>query len=277
MPQNFKRMKDICTICGNGPSLLKYTSEITDHDIITMNTGIFLNMSPSIYIYEPIPMISHNTTHAFGQPGYLNDNFDYEAILRIIFYAMSEAATNISPSKILVNPNQDIMGYINPLRNFNSCRIPAFFSFNEEEKTMYGYWLLHFFRNLASNHVLNFRGSIIRALSIALTLRYPVISFTGLDPSRYKYWWEEESAISFISPSHRHLEDHFNAITKLRPINQVKYDSEVGLFANAPMSFCLRITLLAAKRIAQEKNKKFPSIIYYGNDPIIFKALSGII
>ena len=271
------RRNDSCIICGNGPSVLCKEVFLDTNDIFLLNTGIFLNVSPTLYFYERIGLLSGNTSHNHGIDNYLHLNFDFEAVLRIILYEMGRTAARVvGQQRIVVNPNQASLGYLNAIPEIGDGIDCKYFSFNEEEIDAYGTNLIRYFRDFYPSYVLNFRGSVIRAFSVALSLGYKRICFAGVDPSEYTWWWETESSEMVLRSGVRHLRDHFNAIRLLRPAHLTKYDSEIGPWQQAPMSWCLRKTILAAKRVYTERSKEFPEIRLIGSDPIAKTIFSGI-
>lgn len=269
--------KDSCVICGNGKSVICDEVLSGDNDVILINTGIFLNIDPVLYIYERIGLISGDTTHAWCIDNYLQDNFDFEAIQRIIFYEMGRTAQEaVEPKRILVNPNPSILGFLNPLPGNLETISTDFFSFNEEDKLMYGHHLLHYFRHLRNIRILNFRGSIIRAYSAALMMGYQTIYFAGLNPSEYVWWWELKSSWQYLRPSVMHLVNHFKSINLLRPPHLDKYDNETGAWSSAPMTWCLRKTVLASKKAYDERQKRFPKLVFLGADQICLDTFNNL-
>jgi len=271
------RKRNSCVICGNGQSIICDEVLSGHNDIILINSGIFLDIEPAIYFYERFGLISGETTHSFGIENYLEKNFDFEAILRVISYEMGRTASEVlDVQKIFINPNPSKLGYMNPLLGQPRSIPLNYYSFNEDNVGLYGYHLLQYFRYLRINRILNFRGSIIRAYSAALMIGYDDIYFAGIDPSEYKWWWEEEVAWRFMRNSVKHLLDHFKSVSILRPPHLVKYDNEVGVWSSAPMSWCLRKTILASRVVFHENKIPFPKIHLIGSDPIALSIFKNI-
>ena len=273
---SYLRESDTCIICGNGPSLLKGSVFKTSYDKFLINTGVFLAVDPTIVFIERIGIISSVTNHSLGDKMYLSDNFDYEVLNRVILYAMSSCCEQLDGHRIYINPNQSSLGYLNPLASDRSYIELPIYSFNEDLPILYGLGLLEYFERYRETHLLNFRGSIIRAFSTALAMGYKSIIFSGLDPSRYSYWWEYEEGQPHLTKKALALLDHFRAITKLRPTSHVKHDTEVGYFENASMTWCLKKTILAAKLVYAKKGLDFPKLSFESDDVIIRKLAESL-
>ena len=261
-----------CTIVGNGRSCLR-SIEKKDSDYIIMNTGGFLNIKPTIILFEQIPLISSQGFNRFYPEHYLERNFDFEVVYRIIHHELARAMERFDPNRVFINHENQHLGKLNPMKNEEKTLQLKRYAMRARPKlSSYEDDLGEYFEKYSNTHLLDFRGSVIRAFSLALSMGYEEIRFTGIDLSSNIYWWECHDAIHHLDDSAKQLISHFKIYTKLKPVFQSSHSGENNYLPPAPITECLFYTIKIAKKIHKDLKKKFPIIKIDNQDPRTNKA-----
>jgi hypothetical protein len=259
----------LALVCGSGPSLLDFVHTkggLDQYDVIGTSHTALLDQVHGTLFYEPI----------FSGEG-INPNFGdiYLAISEACLQSHIAAAISSLKSKltILINPQfpsvrtADSFAYLTPLLDISVAYLPPYFFVNESNDARI---LCDLRRYAQSSHdaLLNFRCSMVRALSLCYLLEYEEIILTGLDPSSPNYWYTLPEAKDLFNPkigSHlMHLcalKGELIAADATRTEHEGEYySSYFGM--NFSIWFAIRILDLWAKN----RGSRLPTILYYGHD-----------
>ena len=256
-----------CTIVGNGRSCLKSIQK-KNSDYIIMNTGGFLNIKPSIILFEQIPLISSQGFNRFYPEHYLEENFDFEVVYRIIHHELARAMERFEPNRIFINHENKQLGRLNPMKNEEkTLHLKRYAMLARPKLSSYKKDLSEYFEKYLNTHLLDFRGSVIRAFSLALSMGYEEIRFTGIDLSSNIYWWECHDAIHHFDNSAKQLISHFQMYSKLKPDFHTCHSGENNYLPPGPITECLFYTIKIARETYKKLNRVFPTIKVDNKDP----------
>lgn len=189
----FKASNNI-TIFGNGPSALpllsKYIYNCHRHDI-SGTSALSLLKIPEITFYLTEPYFLMNEYIEINSQESIS-NYSIHLLLSHEWICAASKATNIKC--ILPNPQfpSNQHGYIETVRS-PFLHVPDWTFINESSDTLIDHGLdLYFMQPKKSMKILNFRGSIIRQISLSFILGYKTINLVGIDPSISSYWYTSD-------------------------------------------------------------------------------------
>ena len=175
---SYKKNK-ICLILGNGPSSKKYLQSNIFNNVDTIGFSYIslTQYTPNYYFFEPLTIANENYRQ---WSGYLNR--------QIALYKLRDMQVNelkkdkYEESLVLLNPQfcTDSLGFWEQGSNLKLC-MPKYHIVNESTELK----ILKGIKNQLNmtDHLLNLRGSMIRAVSLAIFLGYEEIWISGNDPA----------------------------------------------------------------------------------------------
>lgn len=185
------KASNIITIFGNGPSaldlLLKYIYNSHRHDISGTSVLSLLKI-PEITFYLTEPYFLLNEYIELNSQESLS-NYSIHLLLTHEWICAASKATNIKC--ILPNPQfpSNQYGYIEAVRS-PFLYVPDWTFINESSDALIDHGLdIYFMQPKKLMKILNFRGSIIRQISLSFILGYRTINLVGIDPSICSYWY----------------------------------------------------------------------------------------
>jgi len=187
--QCYKKSQQIC-IAGNGSSAFFYADAMdsanTDFDLSGTSAIALQNRIVQFYFYEP-HFLLNGPSHKLSSP----ESISAYALHRILHHEWTIAASSSRCSVVVPNPQipSNPYGYAEVVDHANIV-IPPWYFVNESTDHLILNGLRDFFAStLCHTHILNFRGSIIRQLSLAFALGYQHIAISGIDPSLQGFWY----------------------------------------------------------------------------------------
>lgn len=186
--------RDYCLIIGNGPSAKKYLKGLArdKFDIIGFSYLALTNTRPNFYFFEPLTIQNNNYLE---WKGYLNRQIALHMLRGMQIKELKKR--KFEQTQLLVNPQFcfDNYGFWEQGSNLKLC-LPKYNIVNEET----GFSILSGMRQqvMGEHHLLNLRGSLIRAVSLAFYLQYEEIWIVGNDPSISNYWYTDKEALEDI-------------------------------------------------------------------------------
>jgi hypothetical protein len=196
-------------VAGSGPSLVMRPGLLSSsNDIAGTSSLSLLDCQIAYLFYEALPTLS-------GKDATLG-SVDQVILDYLLFVSISNhLCSSHSIRSILLNPqyplypNIDIHPFINPLNTAIPSYIPSYFFIGEADNTAIVDGLRAFVHSKPTC-LLNFRCSLIRALSLGYLLKYEYITLVGIDPCSPFHWYTQQSLdncphLSCLAPELRHL------------------------------------------------------------------------
>lgn len=184
------RKADQICIIGNGPTAFSFADRIHDYDISGTSALTLQEKSINYYFSEPFFLLEHAGA-SLSSP---RDIAIY-AMHAVMMHEAIGCINEESCSVIIPNPNipGNDHGYLEVPRH-PSIDIPPWYFINEADDKSIADGLRRYFKGRHyKSHILNFRGSVIRQLSLAFSLGYEHIYLDGIDPSSLGYWYTNQS------------------------------------------------------------------------------------
>ena len=158
-----------------------------------MGQSVFSNLTPSLFIYEPKHLrYDAEIVSSFESRGGVGISEWIIANSLATLSSMRLSDDSFTNVNVFINPQYSELGmYICP--NPQHSIYPDYFFVNESSRSSI-LSDLRSFRDLhkhGSKKILNFKCSVIRALSLAKSYGYHDACIVGLDPSNPGYWWYE--------------------------------------------------------------------------------------
>jgi hypothetical protein len=267
------KKNDTVIIAGSGPSLSLIESPLladVAFDLIgTVNT-VMLKREPSFLFFE-----STDIAHLPDGPSSTGSLklFYYDAAMSIEFLRILRCRSSI---KIILNPMfpvarlSPLVSYFTPLPKGCNATLPRYYYINEsnDELILRG---LKDYIDYPHSSILNFRCSMVRALSLAFELGYDKIILLGLDPSSPLHWYSSDGFEDLICGE---VDDIMidllvgrRALHKANLSGRIKHEGEFYANTNFGMnaSIWFSIAVLDARRKALGKFNS-PDITYMGSD-----------
>ena len=187
---SYRKSNCIC-IAGNGPSAFFYADAMDaaniPYDLSGTSAIALQNRLVQFYFYEP-HFLLNLASHKLSSP----ESISAYALHRIVHHEWTIAASSSSRCAVVVlNPQipSNPYGYAEAVDNANIV-IPPWYFVNESSDHQIRNGLRYYFASHSHRtHILNFRGSIIRQISLAFALGYRHIAISGIDPSTQGFWY----------------------------------------------------------------------------------------
>ena len=195
--RKFKKSDDLC-IVGNGPSSeyisTDFKSQLESSDVVGFSLALFSNLNLTYYFHEPVHLVPH-------APPKFHNTYEYTQHI-ILYHLLREMCTvldNSSQIAAICNPHfpKDRFGYWNmPKRRL---LLPPYHFINEVDDATILQELKAYVNHFPVAKLLNFRGSMIRAISLGYLLGYNRILITGYDPSSPSCWYSNKDSRLFAN------------------------------------------------------------------------------
>lgn len=188
------KKKNCCLIMGNGPSAKTFLKGFNkdSFDIIGFSYLALTNTIPNFYFFEPLTI--HNGNYLKWK-GYLNRQIALHKLRDMQIKELKKQ--KFEQTHLLVNPQFcfDDYGFWEQGSNLKLC-LPKYNIVNERT----GSSILSGIRQQirCEDHLLNLKGSLIRAISLAFYLSYDEIWIVGNDPSINNYWYTDKKLLEEI-------------------------------------------------------------------------------
>ena len=282
-PKNLIQAKnhDTVVIAGSGPSVNfiahPFLAGLAFDLIGTANTAM-LKKEPNFLFFESID-IAHLPVGASSSGSQMLHY--YCAAMELELLRILRTKSNI---KIILNPMlpaaqlSPSVSYFTPLPRGCTATLPQYYFINEsnDELILRG---LRAYVDYSQSAILNFRCSMVRALSLAFELGYDNIILLGLDPSSPLHWYSSDDFETLICEE---VDDiMIDLLTGRRELHKanlsgrMKHEGEFYENTNFGMnaSIWFSIAVLDARRKALG-NFKPPTITYMGSDPLTLDYIS---
>lgn len=245
------KTSDSLIICGNGPSLNRIRpSYFSSSDLLVIGQGIFLRSNPKFLIYENKDIKSNQyliSTTSHTESDYTLSEWLLLSSLASLISLEAEELQVSSNLTVLRNPVQSLLGLYASRYPTNSI-LPELFIVDEISQVTILQGLKDYrglLRKIApeSAPVLNLRGSIIRAISIAYKYGYQSCDIVGLDPSSPLFWWSIPSNENLYRKDliTSHATHIHKTLAKLHGQRAYKC-SHIGEYPIMPFSLCIALT-----------------------------------
>jgi len=250
-------------ICGNGPSLNKLPSSIISGcDLIGTIPLACYAIKPKWIFYESLFIVG-------GIPEMMAPYTEYMMSTYMSVREASSFAQQLVDTRLLLNPQfpQETIGsqyaYYNPIEASFHAYLPPYFIVNETSERTINNDLRSYFGS-GFRQLLNLKGSMIRAVSLAFIAGYSEISIVGIDPSTHSAWYLNDDA-----RFSKKVPESLRSIYTIRSILQHKYRQN-SRHEMEELNFCNNIFLIMRIFLNRFKNSgmTIPDVKVYGSDPV---------
>ncbi len=269
MLKAFKASNSIC-ICGNGDSLinsLERHQPLKDSDLVGTSALIAYRRSPTFIFHEPMGSNTGFDMKIGSKYLVMIDNI-IQSHLTALLQERSDIAVLENPQ--LADPEAtDYHPYLNPNLSAENAYWPPYY-FVEEHDNSSILISLKEYAEVGVPAILNFRCSLIRALSLSYILEYKTINFAGLDPSSPNYWYTEhyQNQILYqgVNLQLKHLFKLYGQLVNTSSSNRKMHEGEL-YESDFSMNKSIWFVISVLDKWARNLGRTIPTINYYGSDP----------
>lgn len=264
---------EVLYIHGNGPSAFSFCKHIEGNYDNSGTSAISLSKFPITYYFaEPHFAVNHE--------GYsISSSLEISAhTLHALLHYEWTSAVSQNCSVVIPNPQipPNSLGYRQVVRH-STIMIPPWFMINEADDLSIKEGLREYFQNGdRGRYILNFRGSVIRQISLAFALGYKTIYLSGIDPSSCHYWYTDSATrYGFMSPQHSYrIAEIMELYSNIH--SQCVSSGARGYFAEIPDTyFTFTKSILIALRLFCNADKG-ANVVLWVDDPWVLDYIIEI-
>ena len=190
-------------VCANGQNLLDVSRKyLSSHDLLIIGQGVFLNIEPTFVVFEPKDIRSDLQLQEIAQTQSCSHSISDWLLLSSLSTLVSLKIEQLQQTQhnlfALVNPTYSASGIYAANPPPHSI-LPNYFFVQEADYSSMIKSLRKYFRLISKVHrfdspLLNFRGTIARAISVGFSYGYDSVDIVGLNPSSNLYWWSSANS-----------------------------------------------------------------------------------
>ena len=270
-------------VCGNGPSLIRANIEKYNNiDYIGTKALITHLVAEKSFIFYETNIINNNHLGDFNSKECSQNDYITRMILIQVFMTYIHMLLGkVIPRTIIVNPQiprnpfEGKYAFFQPFPlpiEINTCFLP-YFVINEIDDQSITSGLRQYI--LMSPHaLLNFKCSMVRAISFAYLAGYQEIYISGLDPSSSSYWYLQPNA-PYNAQSIQSMNDIFPTLKNIYELTNLPENDAIkkwkGFYS---FNKSIWVSIKVHDALFRRLGKTLPKIKYVGSDPMVLSNIN---